>query len=62
MRAFFASYRAAYRRVLADLEAAGAPAPWMVATDDTSVPDAAQAILARIRTLPRPANPVVEIA
>ena len=62
MRAFFASYRAAYQRVLADLESAGAPAPWMVATDDTSVQDTAQAILTRIRTLPPPAMPVVEIA
>lgn len=51
MRAFFASYRDAFRRVLADLEAAGAPAPWIVSTDNTSVQDAADAILARVRNL-----------
>ena len=64
MRAFFASYRAAYRRVLADLQAAGAAAPWMVATDHTSAADTAHAILARLRTLPppSPAISVVEIA
>lgn len=62
MRAFFASYRDAFRRVLTDLEAAGAPAPWVVATGDTSVRDAADAILARVRTLsPRPVS-VVGIA
>ena len=62
MRAFFASYRAAYQRVLDDLAAAGAPAPWVVATNGSSAQDAALAILARIRTLPPPALPVVEIA
>jgi shikimate kinase len=62
IRAFLASYRDAYRRVLADLAAAGGPAPWMVKTDDTSVHATAHAILARIRTLSPPALPVVEIA
>ena len=51
MRAFFASYRDAFRRVLADLEAAGAPAAWIVETDDLPLQDAADTILARVRTL-----------
>ncbi|HKA60149.1 MAG TPA: hypothetical protein VKD28_16150 [Gemmatimonadales bacterium] len=62
MRAFFASYRDAFRRVLADLETAGAPAPWIVSTDITSVQDAADAILARVRTLSPRAVSAVGIA
>jgi hypothetical protein len=62
MRAFFASYRAAYQRVLTDLEAAGGPAPWMITTDGTTLHDTAHAILARIRTLSPAVIPAVEIA
>lgn len=62
VRAFFASYRDAFRRVLADLEAAGGPQPWIVATDRPSVERTAQAVLARLHSLRETVIPIPEMA
>ena len=62
VRAFLASYREAFRRVLADLQAAGTPAPWIMVTDRTSVVETARVILARLQTARAPGLLVPEIA